>query len=50
MKAVLWTDCFQAGLMFLGVIVALIWGSVEVGGMSEAWRIAGEHERIQLAE
>lgn len=50
MKAVLWTDCFQAGLMFLGVIVALIWGSVEVGGMSEAWRIAGEHERIQLTD
>ncbi|XP_076074013.1 sodium-dependent multivitamin transporter-like [Mytilus galloprovincialis] len=50
MKAVLWTDCFQAVLMFIGVIVTLIWGSIKAGGMSEVWRIAGEHERIKFID
>ncbi|XP_052071088.1 sodium-dependent multivitamin transporter-like [Mytilus californianus] len=50
MKAVLWTDCFQAVLMLTGVIVTLIWGSIKAGGMSEVWRIAGEHERIKFIE
>ncbi|XP_071129765.1 sodium-dependent multivitamin transporter-like [Mytilus edulis] len=50
MKAVLWTDCFQAVLMFIGVIVTLIWGFIKAGGMSEVWRIAEEHERIKFID
>lgn len=50
MKAVLWTDCFQAVLMFIGVTTTLIWGSIKVGGISEIWRIAQENGRIKLDE
>ncbi|XP_071106912.1 sodium-dependent multivitamin transporter-like [Haliotis cracherodii] len=46
MKAVLWTDTFQAGIMFLGLIAVLIRGSSVVGGFGNAWSIAHERSRV----
>ncbi|XP_046360175.2 sodium-dependent multivitamin transporter-like [Haliotis rufescens] len=46
MKAVLWTDTFQAGVMFLGLIAVLIRGSSVVGGFGNAWSIAHERSRV----
>ncbi|GFT34187.1 putative sodium-dependent multivitamin transporter, partial [Nephila pilipes] len=48
MRAVLWTDLFQALFMFFAVFAIIIKGTVDVGGLSEVWRIASEGERIEL--
>ncbi|KAK7475399.1 hypothetical protein BaRGS_00033349, partial [Batillaria attramentaria] len=37
MKAVLWTDCFQVGMMMAGLLAVLIRGSMAVGGFAAAW-------------
>ncbi|CAG2223366.1 SLC5A6 [Mytilus edulis] len=50
MKAVLWTDSFQAVLMLTGIVVTLILGSVKVGGMSAVWKIADEYGRINFTD
>ncbi|XP_076458281.1 sodium-coupled monocarboxylate transporter 1-like [Babylonia areolata] len=48
MKAVLWTDTFQAGVIFAGLLAVLIRGSIVQGGFAEAWEIADEKNRILL--
>uniref|UniRef100_A0A1B6GHY5 Sodium-dependent multivitamin transporter n=1 Tax=Cuerna arida TaxID=1464854 RepID=A0A1B6GHY5_9HEMI len=47
-KAVIWTDVFQAGLMYaalFSVIGVAVW---DQGGVSPIWRIAENHGRIQF--
>ncbi|XP_041364410.1 sodium-dependent multivitamin transporter-like [Gigantopelta aegis] len=46
MKAVLWTDTFQAGVIAAGLLAVLIQGSIVVGGFGRAWEIADERQRI----
>ncbi|XP_071107715.1 sodium-coupled monocarboxylate transporter 1-like [Haliotis cracherodii] len=46
MKAVLWTDTFQVGMMFAGLLAVLIKGSMVLGGFSNAWEIAARNERV----
>ena len=48
MKAVLWADSAQLGVMLLGVIVLLIKGSAHVGGFSRVIDIAREGGRLNL--
>ncbi|KAF2356272.1 Sodium/solute symporter [Trinorchestia longiramus] len=48
MKAVVWTDAFQAILLTLGVIVALISATVVAGGPAQVWKTASEHGRTEL--
>ncbi|XP_022318074.2 sodium-coupled monocarboxylate transporter 1-like [Crassostrea virginica] len=48
MKAVLFTDSFQVGMMFAGLIAILIQGNVELGGFSEAWKKAEEGGRVEF--
>ncbi|KAK3582707.1 hypothetical protein CHS0354_013059 [Potamilus streckersoni] len=50
MKAVLWTDSFQIGMMFAGLIAVLIKGAQSVGGMSQAWSYAEETGRTVLTD
>ncbi|KAK3091104.1 hypothetical protein FSP39_017149 [Pinctada imbricata] len=50
MKAVLWTDSFQVGLMMAGLLAVLIKGSIEVGGFSKAWDIAYKSGRINFVD
>ncbi|GBN01612.1 Sodium-coupled monocarboxylate transporter 1 [Araneus ventricosus] len=47
MKAVLWTDLFQAMLMFIGIFAVLIKGFLDIG-FSEVFRIGYEGGRIAL--
>ncbi|XP_074597118.1 sodium-coupled monocarboxylate transporter 1-like [Brevipalpus obovatus] len=47
-RAVVWTDTLQVGLMFCGLIAVMARGFYLVGGVSEAFRIAGEHGRIEF--
>ncbi|KAL5019106.1 hypothetical protein ScPMuIL_004828 [Solemya velum] len=46
MKAVLWTDTFQVGMMFMGLVAVLIQGSIELGGFSKAWEMAEKSNRV----
>ncbi|GFN86217.1 sodium-coupled monocarboxylate transporter 2 [Plakobranchus ocellatus] len=48
MKAVLWTDSFQAGVIFAGLLAVLIKGSMVEGGFDKAWQIADDHGRIRF--
>lgn len=46
MKAVLWTDVFQAILMYLCLFAVLIKGSVDVGGIANVVKIARDGGRL----
>ncbi|CAG7724703.1 unnamed protein product [Allacma fusca] len=48
LKAVLWTDVFQAFVMLASVLVTLIIGLGDVGGLSEAWKLAGDAGRLEF--
>nr|XP_015913637.1 putative sodium-dependent multivitamin transporter isoform X3 [Parasteatoda tepidariorum] len=50
LKAVLWTDVFQAFLMFFSVIAVVVKGVIDSGGISEAYNIAEEGGRIIFFE
>jgi len=48
MKAVIWTDVFQAVIIFVGVIAVVIIGTVKVGGFAEVWKINQAWDRIEF--
>lgn len=50
MKAVIWTDVFQAGVMVAGLIVVMIVGLIELGGFTEVFNRAQEGERLKIFE
>ncbi|ELU11741.1 hypothetical protein CAPTEDRAFT_112687 [Capitella teleta] len=39
MRAVIWTDVFQAGVMIAGMLAIVIQGSIEVGGFTKIWNL-----------
>ncbi|XP_054162852.1 sodium-coupled monocarboxylate transporter 1-like [Oppia nitens] len=47
-KAVIWTDVLQCILMFLGVIMVIIQGVIEVGGVAEVWNINERGDRLKF--
>ncbi|RWR98782.1 sodium-dependent multivitamin transporter-like protein, partial [Dinothrombium tinctorium] len=47
-KAVLWTDVFQSFLMFASMILIIIKGTIDVGGIDIVWKRAMEGNRIQF--
>ncbi|CAF0771742.1 unnamed protein product [Adineta ricciae] len=49
MKAVIWTDVTQTILMFLGVILSMIIGFRNSGGISNVFKIVADGNRIQLS-
>ncbi|CAF1339041.1 unnamed protein product [Rotaria sordida] len=49
MKAVIWTDVVQTIVMFLGLILSIIFGFIDVGGVKKVFEIAIDGNRIQLA-
>ncbi|OWF52336.1 sodium-coupled monocarboxylate transporter 1-like [Mizuhopecten yessoensis] len=48
--AVIWTDVFQAVLMFVGMFAILIKGTIEAGGVKNTWTIIWEKGRINLLD
>ncbi|CAG13206.1 unnamed protein product [Tetraodon nigroviridis] len=46
LKAVIWTDVFQTGVMFAGQLAVIVVGVQQAGGASEVWRKALEGNRI----
>ena len=50
MKAVIWTDVFQAFIMVTGMIVVVIVGTVELGGFGEVIKRIDAGERNTIFE
>ena len=50
LKAVIWTDVLQLTVMIAGFLMIIIKGSIDVGGLSEVWRIAEEGGRIDFIQ
>ncbi|XP_046352870.1 sodium-dependent multivitamin transporter-like [Haliotis rufescens] len=50
MKAVLWTDTFQALVIMGGLTAALVQGLRVVGGLEAAWMVAEERSRIYFTD
>lgn len=46
LRAVVWTDAFQAFIMLAGLIIILIKGVLLVGSFEEIWRINSEGHRL----
>ena len=47
-RAVVWTDAFQAIVLFVGVLAVVIVGAIEVGGLAKVFEIADEGGRIRF--
>ncbi|KAL5018667.1 hypothetical protein ScPMuIL_004389 [Solemya velum] len=50
MKAVLWTDTVQTVVIFAGLTAVLVRGSMVLGGLDVAWKIADKGQRIKFDE
>ncbi|KAI0212780.1 Sodium-coupled monocarboxylate transporter 1 [Lamellibrachia satsuma] len=50
MKAVMWTDVFQIGVMFVGLFAILIKGSLDHGGFGNIWKMMEEGDRIHFLD
>lgn len=50
LKAVIWTDVFQALVMFLGQLAVIIVGSSKVGGLGHVWDVASRDGLISGIE
>lgn len=48
MKGVIWTDVFQTFVILIGLVVVVIIGSNEVGGISEVFSIAKRGGRMEI--
>ncbi|GFQ79989.1 sodium-coupled monocarboxylate transporter 2 [Trichonephila clavata] len=48
MKAVVWTDFFQALMMYASIIVILVKGAYDLGGMDVVWQKSLEGGRIEF--
>ncbi|XP_046396198.1 putative sodium-dependent multivitamin transporter [Ischnura elegans] len=48
MKAVVATDVFQSLLMYAAIFTVIVIAAIDVGGLSEIWRIADEGSRIEF--
>lgn len=46
LKAVIWTDVFQTGVMFAGQLAVIVVGVYQTGGVSEVWTKVWEGNRI----
>ncbi|XP_068152991.1 sodium-coupled monocarboxylate transporter 2-like [Drosophila tropicalis] len=47
-KAVVWTDVVQAGIMVISVVLVGVMGANRVGGLGEVIRIAGQGGRLEV--
>ena len=42
------TDAFQMIVIYAGIIALIVFGSSEVGGISQVWKIAQDTGRLKL--
>ncbi|XP_076435873.1 sodium-dependent multivitamin transporter-like [Babylonia areolata] len=48
LKAVIWTDVFQATIMYSGMLAILIKGTIDVGGPAKVWEVARKGGRLDF--
>ena len=48
LKAVVWTDAFQTGVIILGLLLTAGTALYTAGGVWKVWEIASQHERANL--
>ncbi|EDO40314.1 predicted protein, partial [Nematostella vectensis] len=48
LKAVIWTDVFQSAVMVAGLILVVVVGSMNVGGIGKVWEINEEFDRLDF--
>ncbi|CAL4122375.1 unnamed protein product [Meganyctiphanes norvegica] len=48
LRAVVWVDVFQIGVMVAGVLTVITVACAEVGGLGEAWEIADQYNRTSF--
>ncbi|CAF2080148.1 unnamed protein product [Rotaria magnacalcarata] len=48
MKAVIWTDVVQASVMFIGLILSIIFGVIDAGGISKVFETVKNGNRLQF--
>ena len=49
-KAVIWTDVVQCSLMVVGLLIVIVVGSIDAGGIAEPFRAANAGGRLVLFE
>ncbi|XP_049887531.1 sodium-dependent multivitamin transporter-like isoform X2 [Pectinophora gossypiella] len=49
LRAVVWTDSMQTGVMFIGVILVAAAGTVAVGGVRTIFEVSAENGRLDLS-
>jgi Na+/proline symporter len=49
MKAVIWTDVIQASVMFLGLILSIVIGLIDLGGISKVYETVKNGNRLQFS-
>ncbi|KAK2163806.1 hypothetical protein LSH36_74g13000 [Paralvinella palmiformis] len=49
-KAVVWTDVFQAGIIILGLVAVVVKGTLEVGSVYDVWEINRRWNRVQAPD
>ena len=45
-KAVIWTDVFQIGMMYASIVAVVFKGASDLGGMDRVLKIAAVHDRV----
>ena len=50
LKAVMWIDVIQMGIILAGLLALTIKGTVDAGGMAEVWRKASDGGRLIFDE
>ena len=48
MRAVIWTDVFQASIMFIGLFGSAVLGIVKIGSMERVYEITTEFKRFRI--
>ena len=46
LRAVVYTDTFQAAIIFTGILALIVKGIIDVGGVEEVWRRSHEGGRL----
>lgn len=48
MKAVIWTDVFQAGIMLVGLVATAVIGIINVGSFEKVVDVARKYKRLDI--
>lgn len=50
MRAVVWADFIQCGVMFAGLVACVVVATKEVGGLAELWTISEQGGRLNFGK